>query len=147
MGTLRIWAVWLLGMFMLGMSGLAAADGRYGGYYRHGGHGGHSNVGVGVVIDPFWFGYGPGYYPRPYYRPYYASPYYYPPYYYPPSVSIPSEPPVYIERGEITEPVPQASPSWYYCADPQGYYPYVKQCPEGWQAVTPRPSTVPDEGR
>lgn len=149
MGTLRVWAVLLLGMFMTSMSGLAVADGRHdghGGYYRHGGH---SNVGVGVVIDPFWFGFGPGYYARPYYYPpYYYSPYYTSPYYYPPSVAtVPTEPPVYIERGEATEPAPQTSASWYYCADPQGYYPYVKQCPGGWQAVAPRPSTVPDEGR
>jgi hypothetical protein len=159
MDKLRVWPVLLLGLFMASMSGVAVAQGGHGGggaysghgghggYYGHGGHGGyygHSNVGVGVVIDPFWFGFGPGYYARPYYYP----PYYYSPYYYPPAVvSAPAEPPVYIERGEAVEPAPQASPSWYYCADPQGYYPYVKQCPGGWQAVAPQPPTVPAEGR
>lgn len=115
-----------------------------GGYYAHGGHG---NWGVGVVIDPFWFV--PGYYGSSYYYPRaYYSPYYYPPYYYPPAVvNYPVEPPEYIERGGDVEPVPQASASWYYCADPQGYYPYVKQCPGGWQAVPPQPPPSPDEGR
>ena len=26
---------------------------------------------------------------------------------------------------------------WAYCQDPQGYYPYVAQCPSGWLPVTP----------
>jgi hypothetical protein len=25
--------------------------------------------------------------------------------------------------------------AWYYCSDPQGYYPYVTQCYTGWQTV------------
>jgi len=115
-----------------------------GGYYRHGWHG---NVGVGVVIDPFWFV--PGYYPGPYYYPRsYYSPYYYPPYYYPPAVvNYPAAPSEYVEREEAAETAPQTSDSWYYCADPQGYYPYVKQCPGGWQAVSPQPPPAPDTGR
>ena len=28
-----------------------------------------------------------------------------------------------------------ASPTWYYCSDPAGYYPYVSQCNTSWQAV------------
>ena len=28
-----------------------------------------------------------------------------------------------------------SSQTWYYCADPAGYYPYVTQCNTGWQAV------------
>ena len=140
----RVWSALLLGMFITGMSSLVMAGG---GYRGHGGSGWHSNVGVAIMIDPFLFM--PGYYPRPYYYPpYYYSPYYASPYYYPPAVvTVPAEPPVYIERGEVAEPAPQASASWYYCADPQGYYPYVEQCPGGWQAVSPRPSTAPDEGR
>jgi hypothetical protein len=27
------------------------------------------------------------------------------------------------------------SQTWYYCAAPAGYYPYVTQCNTGWQAV------------
>jgi hypothetical protein len=30
---------------------------------------------------------------------------------------------------------PYASQTWYYCSDPAGYYPYVTQCNNGWQAV------------
>ena len=26
---------------------------------------------------------------------------------------------------------------WYYCASANAYYPYVTQCPEGWQQVVP----------
>jgi len=153
----RVGSVVLLGMFITSMSGLAMAangkgghggDGGRGGYSGHGGYGGyrgyggHSNVGVRIVVDPFMFV--PGYYPRPYYY----APYYYPPYYYPPSVvNVPSTPPVYIEREAAAEPAPQSSASWYYCADPKGYYPYVEQCRGGWQAVAPRPPDAPDEGR
>ena len=44
------------------------------------------------------------------------------------------------------QPAPQAPPTgyvqqqtgyWYYCADPAGYYPYVKDCPQGWMQVVP----------
>ena len=28
---------------------------------------------------------------------------------------------------------------WYYCPNPQGYYPYVAQCYSGWQAVPATP--------
>jgi hypothetical protein len=144
MDKLRVGSVLLLGLFMTGMGGLAVAGGGHG---RHGGYSGHGNVGVRVVVDPFLFA--PRYYPSPYYYPRsYYSPYYYPPYYYPPAVvTVPTEPPVYIERGEAAEPASRASASWYYCADPQGYYPDVEQCPGGWQAVAPRGSGAPDEGR
>ena len=26
---------------------------------------------------------------------------------------------------------------WYYCTDPAGYHPYVKDCPQGWMQVVP----------
>jgi hypothetical protein len=36
--------------------------------------------------------------------------------------------------------VPPPPPSyWYYCASAAAYYPYVQQCPEGWQPVVPQP--------
>lgn len=34
-------------------------------------------------------------------------------------------------------------PSWYYCANPQGYYPYVPQCLVPWQAVPSEPAPPP----
>jgi hypothetical protein len=41
-------------------------------------------------------------------------------YYYPP--------PVYIEKQY-----------WFYCESAGAYYPYVKECPSGWQRVLPTP--------
>jgi hypothetical protein len=115
------------------LSGAAMADrggGHRGGHWRGhgGGHwGGHTSLG-------FYFGlplFGPAYYP---------APYYYPPAYYPPTVVVPSSPPVYIEQ-DNAQPAPESSRQdwWYYCAESNTYYPYVKQCPGGWQRVTPQP--------
>ena len=95
---------------------------------------------------------GPAYwYPHPYYYPPYYPPYY-PAYAYPPVVVGPSAPPVYIEQGGgAAVPAPSPTPSqsanqappksnwWYYCADAKDYYPYVKECPAGWQRVAPQP--------
>jgi hypothetical protein len=84
-------------------------------------------VGVPWVYPPF------GYYPPPIY---------YPRVYVPPvaPVVVVPTPPVYIEQSGI----PPASPVletgyWYYCSEAQAYYPYVKQCPGGWQQVAPQP--------
>lgn len=70
---------------------------------------------------------------HPWYDPY---PYPYP-YYYPPTVIV-REPQVYIERG-VPQPSPQSEVYWYYCNSSRTYYPYVKECPEGWQRVVPTP--------
>lgn len=81
----------------------------------HGGHGGHFRGSFGVFIGaPLW-----GWYAPP------------PAYYYPPVVEVPVAPPVYIERAP-------AAAYWYYCDNPAGYYPYVRQCPGGWQRVAPQ---------
>jgi len=86
------------------------------------------------------FYFGPGYYgPGPYYYGY--GPYYAPP----PVVVAPAPPPVYIEQSPAPAVVQQAAPApaqnnWYYCADSRSYYPYVKECPGGWQQVAPTPS-------
>ena len=127
MNRLRAAAALLLGALACLGPGAAEADR---GHWR-----GH--VGVGVVVDPFWFG---APYPGPYYYPY---PGYYPYYYPPPVVAVPPEPPVYIERDAIPEPAPEAY--WYYCTRPRGYYPQVKKCPGGWQPVPPQPPS--DEER
>jgi hypothetical protein len=82
-------------------------------------------VGVGVGFgypywaSPFW---GPWYYPPPYY---YAAP----------VVVSPPPPVTYVE---------QSNPGswWYYCDAVKGYYPYVKECPAGWQRVPPTPPGV-----
>jgi hypothetical protein len=94
-------------------------------------HGGHVRFGVFV---------GPGYWYPP---PYYAYPPYYSPYYYPPVVTAPAAPPTYVEQG--VAPPAQAAPAqaqgfWYYCDGTKAYYPYVKDCPGGWQRVAPQPA-------
>ena len=109
---------------------------------QHRGHGhGHSH---GPIVR-FGFSYGfpiyaPGYFPAPYYTyPRYVVPA--PTYIYPPAVIVHPSPPVYVERG-ITqaEPAPpQVQNDWYYCAGSQAYYPYVKECPGGWQRVPAQP--------
>jgi hypothetical protein len=112
-----------------------AAGGGHGRYY--GGHGGyHGGVRFGVYLGGpvFW----PGYYYPPAYFPRYYSPYY-PPYY--PPVVVPPSPSVYIEQGS-SQTAPAPSNWWYYCADSNAYYPYVKECPAGWQRVAPLPASL-----
>ena len=93
---------------------------------------GHFDAHFGVMIGPGW---GPGYFPM--------SPYgYYPPY-YPPVLVAPPAPPVYIEQPQEPAAAPAPSDYWYYCAAPKGYYPYVKECPGGWQKVAPQPPDQP----
>jgi hypothetical protein len=33
----------------------------------------------------------------------------------------------------------EANGNWWYCTDPAGYWPYVKQCNAPWQQVPPTP--------
>jgi hypothetical protein len=56
----------------------------------------------------------------------------FPDYAAPPVVVAPT-PPVYIQQGTP----PDQAGYWYYCQNPQGYYPYITQCPAGWIAVAP----------
>ncbi len=53
----------------------------------------------------------------------------------PPVVVVPQQPQVYAQQNQ------QESGYWYYCQNPQGYYPYIKSCPDGWLKVVPE--TVP----
>ena len=88
--------------------------------------------GGGHVFLGFNFGF--PLYPAPYYYPYPA------PVYYPAPVVVQSSPPVYVERSDQpAAAAPQAQNYWYYCAGSQAYYPYVKECPGGWQRVSPTP--------
>jgi hypothetical protein len=84
---------------------------------------GHSHTRVSIG---FGFGY-------PYYYP---SPWYYPPAYYPAPIIVQQQPQTYVERQEAA---PEAQNYWYYCAASKTYYPYVKDCPGGWQRVQPSP--------
>lgn len=45
-------------------------------------------------------------------------------------------------------PPPSEAPAqyWYYCAAPEGYYPYVPDCPGGWSEVPAAPAgSVPPQ--
>jgi hypothetical protein len=101
--------------------------GHFGGGHFRGGHfgGGHFRGGHGVdfVISPA-FG------------PWWWDPY---PYYYP----YPSEPVVLQSEPVIVEPQAPEQHYWYYCSNPSGYYPYLKQCPNGWMKVLPAPAETP----
>jgi hypothetical protein len=83
-------------------------------------------VGVGFGFGyPYWgHPWGPWYYP--------------PPYYYYPAPVVVREPVTYIEQGG-SQPADQGA-WWYYCDATKGYYPYVKECPSGWQRVPPTPA-------
>lgn len=74
------------------------------------------DIGVPLWVGPGWWG---------------------PPYYYYPA------PPVIVQQPPVLQPIPPSQPPvyWYYCPNPQGYYPYVQQCPSGWLQVVP--STAP----
>jgi len=124
-----------LAIILLGalMSGPALAGQGQGGSHSHGGFHGHRGGGVFIGGPVFW----PWYYP-PYY--YYYPPYYYPSYYYYPPYAAGSF--KYIEQGSEQAPA-QSQAYWYYCSDTQSYYPYVKECPGGWQRVAPQPPPGP----
>ena len=95
---------------------------------QHGGHG----YGYGFGISLGFPLYVPGYYP-----PYYP----YPAYAYPPAVVESYSPPVYVEEGvaQVAPAPSQAQGNWYYCAASKTYYPYVRECPAGWQRVPAQP--------
>lgn len=99
--------------------------GHSGGHHFSGAHiGGHHvggpRVGFGIIVaaPAFW---------------------YYPPLpYYPPVAMAPSAPPVYIEQGSESSAPDRPAGYWYYCADAQAYYPYVRECAGTWQPVAPQ---------
>jgi hypothetical protein len=118
-------------------------SGGHSGWHSYG-HGSRAYFRGGVVVSPWWgpgwsVGWGPWWGPGwsvgwgpwwgggyPYYNPYYTAP----------PVIIRQSPNEYIERNtEQSEAY-----YWYFCRNPQGYYPYVKQCPNGWLKVLPSPS-------
>jgi hypothetical protein len=79
-------------------------------------------VGVGAPVYPYPYYYG---YPRP--PVVYVPP---PVIYAPPPVVVTPAAPAYVH---------QSSQTWYYCDNPQGYYPYVNSCSTGWRQVPAQP--------
>ncbi len=107
-----------------------ADHGHFGGHVHHSFVGrGHDRfifrggVWIGPGWDPWWDTY-------PYYSPYYPVP----------PVVIQQQPQVYVQPSQQ-----QDQKYWYFCKNTQTYYPYVKQCADGWEKVVP-PSSPPDEG-
>lgn len=113
------WALLTIMLAGLLAGGSALADPHY-----------HRHVHTGIYLD---FGVPPGW------RWYYPPPSYYYPYPSVPVIVVPAPPPVYIERGEVQPAAPPAPADWYYCQNPAGYYPYVRECPVGWQRVPAQP--------
>lgn len=83
----------------------------HGGHWARARHGGR--FGWWWVVGPTWY-----FYPAPVYP--YPDPYL---------------PPVALASPQVAAP----SQYWYFCRDPQGYYPYVPQCRGPWQPVPPSP--------
>lgn len=113
----------------------------YGGHHYGGHHDGgyhHGGARVGVFVGAPFIGFG---------APFYGYPggygYAYGPYgYYGPTTTIVTQaaPEVYVERSNALSSGPASDGYWYYCNRPDGYYPYVKECPNGWQKVPPQPT-------
>lgn len=128
---------WIAGLLALTAQDMALARGGHGHGHGHHGHR-HSHFNLGITMGGFGPGfYGSGFYPYGYYA--YPGPFFAPPRYrYSPVVTAPVIPPVYIQREQSTAAQPQAN-YWHYCRNPAGYYPMVKNCPEGWIQVAPQP--------
>jgi hypothetical protein len=124
-----------IGIIVLVLFGTLASGTAMAQHRGHGhGHGHSGNVRFGISLGFPIFA--PAYYPARYYAyPAYAYPA--PAYAYPRAVIGYSSPPVYVEQGVAqAAPAPsQAQGDWYYCAASQTYYPYVGECPAGWQRV------------
>ena len=98
----------------------------------------HGHFGVDIRVGyPGWWGHHRPWRPHVHAPRFYWSgtvvlgPWYPYGYYAAPPVVIQHDPPVYVHP-EQEEPL-----YWYYCQDPQGYYPYIKSCPGGWMKVVP----------
>jgi hypothetical protein len=82
------------------------------GHWYHGHHLGRN--GWWWIVGGVWY-----FYPTPVY-PY-------------PDPFLPPGPPVAVAPPVQAPPQPQQY--WYYCRNPEGYYPYVPQCRVPWEAV------------
>jgi hypothetical protein len=94
------------------------------GNWRHEWHDGR--FGWWWSVGPSWYSFNAPVYPYPAYVP-------------PPVEVVPAPPPlVQVPPPVVVQPpAPGPAPSqfWYYCRDPQGYYPYVSSCNGPWQEV------------
>jgi hypothetical protein len=119
------------------------------GHGHKGGHGHHGKHHHDHHIHPYYggWGFGPAFgfgafgYMPPYYPPAYYG--------YPPAAGRFVPPAVYIERKDMAQPAQPAQPAtgpqanfWHYCRSTEGYYPQVKECPDGWEQVAPAPQAA-----
>lgn len=103
--------------------------------WAKGGHGGgHSGHGGGRSGAHHGHHHGVSSFPRHGSPVFFGSYWAFPSYWYAQSNYLPAEPVYYIERSEEELRSPSV---WYYCEGEAAYYPYVKQCPEGWVPVEP----------
>lgn len=124
---------WIVVAFMLVSADIAWARGGHGHWHRHFIFGLRLG-GPSILYGPEFF-FGPGFYGG------YASPFWNTPYYrVPPSVVAPITPPVYIQQEQSRMVQPQTR-YWYYCLNPEGYYPDVQDCSNGWIPVAPQSTT------
>jgi len=91
---------------------------------------------TGILLDRLFV----PYYPAPVYYGY--DPWSYPYYSYPAPAPYPYYGPAPVIAAQ---PAPQAYQQpqqqyWYWCENPQGYYPYVQECPSNWKQVLPQTS-------
>ena len=146
-GATAVVAAMLLGLIVASDTLAARNGGRSGGHGgspsgarpaaagAHGAHGGHY-PGGGRYVPRYRAGV---YIGAPLFAPFslYSHPTPLPYYDYPLPLMAPSAP-VYIEQYPGSAD-PQHSLDWYYCASSNSYYPYVRDCAEGWQRVAPQP--------
>jgi hypothetical protein len=111
--------------------------GNHGRHWQHGHH--HPRVTLSIA---------------PIYRPWVYPPYYHDPFFYrqhrdnrPIIVQQPA-PQIYIEQPQalaLAAPAQSqdANNYWYFCESAQAYFPYVNECPGGWQRVVPHPPAPP----
>jgi hypothetical protein len=123
-----IYLIFIIIMLFLAIPLYGYAGGRifvggHGGGHAWGGHSGHGFYWGGTISLGPWYPWGT-WYP-------YGAWYPYPYYYAGPPVIIQQQPPVYLQKDQ------SESNYWYYCQNPQGYYPYIKSCPGGWMKVVP----------
>jgi hypothetical protein len=103
----------------------------FGGRWIHDYHAGR--LGWWWVVDGGWY-----FYPRPIY-PY---PTYVEPEFFVDDSPPPPGPPPPPEAFGSPPLGPPPAPSWYYCDNPQGYYPYVMNCNGAWREVPAIPPGV-----
>jgi hypothetical protein len=110
------------------------------------GHGHHGRHHHHHHLHPYYGGWGFG--PAFGFGAFGYMPLYPPAYYaYPPLATGRFAPPaVYIERKDVAPPAAASQGNfWHYCRSAEGYYPQVKECPDGWEQVPPQAQQQDDQ--